>query len=821
MIKKIIAVFALIFCMSASAYAEKIPEENMLSLLNALNIMTGDNNGDYHLDDLVTRAEFTKIAVAASSVKNTVAISLNISPFMDVKYTDWFAPYVKSAVNGDMVEGYIDGYFRPYNYIRYEEAVTMILRVLGYTNDDFGDSWPYGQIGMANNLEITQNVGANIGEAITRRQAARLIYNALDAKMKIGSPYTILSSVFDCTVTDGARIIASHNEDSSIGIDKIYTTAGMFDITDGYSSDYVGRQGDLITKNGDDFLAFTPTNQIIESYNVTNVIGNDLIIDGQILNINENTTAYFKTQTLTYEGLAAKANKGDTLRVFKNSKGSVDYVMLLQTSVNGMTNETLDKYVIYSLLDDAVIGYKNGSFMQIDIKDTTTCYKDTTKSTYGTVKYEMEMGDILYVKMNGATVDYVNYEKGNMEGPVMVASSEWMSAVGANSSAQVMRNGSKASSSDVQINDIAYYSPDLNMVLVYSDKVTGIYEDASPTKDAPTTVTISGKKYGIESVSAFNALSSSGSAKIGDTITVALGRDGKIAGVVNGSAETTKIGYMTEAGKKSMTDTNGNSYTGYYAVIVGADGVSSEYEVDRDYSSTKGYIGSVCKATFNNKKTTITIVNSTGGLSGRTDAESYKIGSTPVSPNVKILDTVVGTSYDCTMYKRIYLQRLDGLTINSGQVLYCNKNAGGEITELILKDVTGDAYSYGLVTSTYSSGESRSYTIDIKGSSHTYSKNTDIASRVPVKAFMDGLSIEKASKLSAYSGNISELTDTSCRIGGSTYLLGSDVTVYHIDASYNARMITMDEAKNGNYKLTAYYDKEQSQGGRVRIIVAR
>lgn len=819
MLKKIIAAFALIFCMNICAYAEEVPDENILPLLNALNIMTGDNNGNYHLDDLVTRAEFTKIAIAASPSKDTVALALNISPFSDVKFTDWFAPYVKAAVNANLVEGYIDGSFRPYNNVSYEEAVTMLLRALGYTSDDFGDSWPYGQIGMANSLEISKNVGANVGEAITRRQAARLVYNTLDAKKKDSSQK--LLSIFDCEVTEGATIIASHNEDSSLGIDKIYTTKGILDIGSGYTSDYVGRQGDLITKNGDDFLAFTPNVQTVESYAVTNVIGNDLIIDGQVLSINENTTAYFKSQTLTYETLAAKANKGDTLKVFKNSKGSIDYVMLVQTSVNGSSGETLDKYVIYSLLDNAVIGYKNGSFIQIDIKDTTTCYKDTTRSTYSAIKNEMEMGDILYVKMNGASVDYVNYEKGNMEGPVMVLSSDWMSSLGANSSTQIMRDGAKASQSAVLANDIAYYSPDLNMVLVYSDKVTGIYEDASPTKDAPTKVKISGKEYGIESVSAFNALSSNGSAKIGDTITVALGRDGRIAGVVNGSAGSTKIGYLTDAGKKVMTDTNGNSYTGYYAVIVGADGASSEYEVDRDYSQTKGYIGSVCKASFNNKKTTISIVNSTGGISGRVSADSYTIGSTPVAPNAKILDTVVVASYDYTMYKRIYLQRLDSLTLDSNRVMYCDKNAAGEITELILRDVTGDAYSYGLVASAQSAGESKIYTIDVKGTSFTYNRNSGIASKVPVKVYMNGTQIENASKLLEYSGTISELNDTSCTIGSTKYLLSSEVTIYYIDASNNARMITMDEAKNGNYKLNAYYDKEQSSGGRIRVITAR
>ena len=65
------------------------------------------------------------------------------------------------------------------------------------------------------------------------------------------------------------------------------------------------------------------------------------------------------------------------------------------------------------------------------------------------------------------------------------------------------------------------------MVLAYTDKVTGVYEKASPTKDSPTSVTISGKEYSVESVDAFNALSSSGTFKYGDTVTLLLGRNGR------------------------------------------------------------------------------------------------------------------------------------------------------------------------------------------------------------------------------------------------------------------------------------------------------
>ena len=824
--KKIISVIlAAVTALSVlpSALAAWDTDENVLSLLNGLNIMQGDGNGNYRLDDYVSRAEFAKVAVASSSAKDTVAAGLSISPFRDVKYTDWFAPYVQAAVSAGLCQGYIDGTFHPNDSVSYEEALTMLLKALGYTDDDFGVSWPYGQIGMAQSLEITKDVDSSMGQPLTRGQVARLVYNTLNTKMK--DSQSELISIFDCTITEGVTIIASHNEDSSLGTDKIYTTIGTLETDGNFDSDYVGRQGDIVVKNGDDFVSFTPRDQTVETHTVTNIIGKDLVLDGQIYDINENTTSYYKTQALTYDTIAAQANTGDTVRIVKNSNGSVDCVVLVQAGSNIGDVNNLDRYVIYSLLQNAVICYKDGTFTQIDVKDTTTCYRDTTQTTYGAVKSEMEMGDILYVKMNGSNVDYVSYEKGTMEGPVKVTSSSWMSQFSTDSSTQIMRDGNRVTSADILTNDIVYYSSDLNMILAYSDKVTGIYESASPSRDAPTSITLSGQEYEIESVEAFNDLSSSGSLKIGDTITVLLGRSGEIAGVITAEdSSTSSVGYVTGYGTKTFTDSLGQEYTGNYITLAETDGTVNEYEIS---NSGETYLGYVCSVTFSNGTARVQKVNSSGGVSGRVSADAMTIGGTAVSSSVRILDTVQSNVlYDTAMYKRVYMQRLDGISLSSSDVLYCQKNSVGEITDLILKNVTGDAYQYGLIigkTSGNSEGtSSESYTIDIVGSTYSYSQGVQgLAVRTPVRVVMGSAGIESFDSLRSYSGSISELTHTYAQINSTEYLLSDSVVVYYIDKSYNVQRITLDSAINGDYRMTAYYDKTQSQGGRIRVIVAQ
>ena len=199
-------------------------DEDITALLSALDIMVGDDNGDFMLESPVTRAQMAKIAVASSSYKNTVALGIQFSPFSDVRGTYWGAPYIRAAVSAGIVEGYIDGTFRPDGQVTLEEAVTMMLRVLGYTADDFGASYPYGQIGMANSLKMTEGINAVIGDALTRREVARLVCNTLQAKSKTTNQDLI--AIHDCIIMEDVTIIASSVDDNTLADNEISTSSG-------------------------------------------------------------------------------------------------------------------------------------------------------------------------------------------------------------------------------------------------------------------------------------------------------------------------------------------------------------------------------------------------------------------------------------------------------------------------------------------------------------------------------------------------------------------------------------------------------------------
>ena len=66
--------------LTPSARAAAPAEEEAAQVLSALDIMVGDQNGDLNLGASLTRAEFTKMAVAASTSRDAVGDTVAVKP---------------------------------------------------------------------------------------------------------------------------------------------------------------------------------------------------------------------------------------------------------------------------------------------------------------------------------------------------------------------------------------------------------------------------------------------------------------------------------------------------------------------------------------------------------------------------------------------------------------------------------------------------------------------------------------------------------------------------------------------------------------------
>lgn len=191
--KKVIAL-ALTVCLLAGllvapAAAADSDAVDAVNMVRALGIMIGDQNGNLNLSANVTRAEFSKMLVAASTYKDTVGGSSGYSLFKDVKSSHWAVEYIKVTVENGWFVGYMDGTFRPNKSITLEEAATVALRLLGYTSTDLAGSYPTAQLSKFNALGLHDGFSTKQGQIMTRSDCAHLFYNLMAAKTKDGQIY--------------------------------------------------------------------------------------------------------------------------------------------------------------------------------------------------------------------------------------------------------------------------------------------------------------------------------------------------------------------------------------------------------------------------------------------------------------------------------------------------------------------------------------------------------------------------------------------------------------------------------------------------------
>lgn len=185
----LLLVFVLVLGGVSPVLAEGTPisRDDVTQIVKALGIMQGYPDGSFGYGDLLTRAQFAKVAVMASPYRDMAGSSSKTSPFSDVKSSHWSASYVAVAAKNGLVKGYSNGFFYPERNVLYEQAVAVCLRLLGYKDEELTGGYPNGQLNMANSIGLSDAVGGVRGKPLTREATARLIYNLLAAKPKAGT----------------------------------------------------------------------------------------------------------------------------------------------------------------------------------------------------------------------------------------------------------------------------------------------------------------------------------------------------------------------------------------------------------------------------------------------------------------------------------------------------------------------------------------------------------------------------------------------------------------------------------------------------------
>jgi len=414
-------------------------------------------------------------------------------------------------------------------------------------------------------------------------------------------------------------------------------------------------------------------------------------------------------------------------------------------------------------------------------------------------------------------VDLVSLVNGSMEGPI-VADGNWQSSLPFSArQAVIYRNGSEIKLDQVQDQDLIYWNESMKTIWAYSDRITGRLQGVSPSVSQPTSLTLAGHTYSIETSGAAYALSDMGTFKEGDTVTLLLGRTGGVAAVVSPNAsEVTRCGIITAVSKDSYSDGSGGSYTDDTITFWATDGQTYQYQWRSNYFKAGDLVRAEAGADGELKLTRLSPMR----LTGKVSADGTKLGNYEFAPGVEILDTYEGRAV------RVYPDRLASMNLTDGMVYYYTLDGQGRIDRMVLKEATGDAYPYGILTNINNQSAGMfvqvTYTMFLDGQYVNYvSQNKDFNVTKTGPFYLKGTVTEPKEfcLLNKIPAGAKVVDDTAITYGNETYLIAENVIVYeHTDGRYIQSTLT--RVQDEGYDLTFWYDRAPSAGGRVRIILA-
>ena len=166
--------------------------------LRLLEVLDGYSDGTFRPGTVLTRAQFCKMAVYAMNGTDQLGRYRTVTVFPDVKPSHWAAAYINMAAKGkNIISGYVDGQFHPDRTVTVGQAVTILLRLLGYKDENIGGIWPDSYMAQAALVGLTDGVAGSASTGLTRGEAAKLFLNLLRSDMQDGSSY--ITSVMGCT----------------------------------------------------------------------------------------------------------------------------------------------------------------------------------------------------------------------------------------------------------------------------------------------------------------------------------------------------------------------------------------------------------------------------------------------------------------------------------------------------------------------------------------------------------------------------------------------------------------------------------------------
>ena len=167
---------------TGASYADVDAQDNLeaIEVLQMVGVMSGDDNGNFNPDQLVTRTEMAVIMC------NLLGLTPGGShPFKDVPA--WANGYVAACYNNGIIAGYDSTTYGANDSVTAVQAALMIMKALGYFGymGEFGDNWILATVKQANEIDLYDGVNAYTDQEMSRNNIAQMVLNALQCTVMV------------------------------------------------------------------------------------------------------------------------------------------------------------------------------------------------------------------------------------------------------------------------------------------------------------------------------------------------------------------------------------------------------------------------------------------------------------------------------------------------------------------------------------------------------------------------------------------------------------------------------------------------------------
>ena len=388
-----------------------------VEVLYSLGIVSGYSDGAYHPSDGLTRAQFCKLAVLAEGHGDQVTGSAYRTLFSDVSGSHWAAPYINLAYEEGLVSGYGDGTFGPDDPVTVGQAVTVALHLLGYTTEDVGPFWPEDYMSMGEKLGLLNGISSDPDHALTRGEAALLLYGLLSQTDKEGGDY--IDKLCASKVTDAVLLdVDAEADDGTAGLVQICTSQGLsyYEPAEELSSALTGERGTLLLDKSGEVCGFLPDDTVSRTVTISDVSATGITDASGSFHSISNSVSVLLDDTLTTYGSSWYDLEGrNSVTLYYNKKGTVDLVTASQAvAYEGVTlsgyyeavspNASAPDTITLLGIELPVADSGQNSLSQFSVGDRITVTLDGTGEVISAVSYSQQQVSQYGVLGNGEVV---------------------------------------------------------------------------------------------------------------------------------------------------------------------------------------------------------------------------------------------------------------------------------------------------------------------------------------------------------------------------------------------------------------------------------